>query len=67
MPIICAFAFSQGHEGRGRVMGYVYDEDGNPLDGVIQFFIKMASIDLKGVESLFTFAWPEPGRSRLRH
>lgn len=28
------FAFPQGHRGKGRVKGYVYDEEGNPLEGV---------------------------------
>jgi len=32
--IICTVAFSQGHKGKGRIKGYVYDEEGNPLEGV---------------------------------
>jgi tetratricopeptide (TPR) repeat protein len=29
-----SFAFSQGYKGKGKVIGYVYDEEGNPLEGV---------------------------------
>jgi len=29
--IAFTFAFPQGHRGKGRVKGYVYDEEGNPL------------------------------------
>jgi thioredoxin-like negative regulator of GroEL len=31
---ICALVFSQDWTGQGRQIGYVYDEDGNPLEGV---------------------------------
>ena len=29
-----SFALSQGYKGKGKVIGYVYDEEGNPLEGV---------------------------------
>ncbi len=28
------FVFSQDYKGKGRIFGYVYDEEGNPLEGV---------------------------------
>lgn len=31
---IAASVFAQGYKGKGRVMGYVYDEAGNPLEGI---------------------------------
>lgn len=31
---LCTLSFPQGHKGKGRVRGFVYDEEGNPLDGV---------------------------------
>lgn len=32
--LITSFIFSQGYKGKGKVIGYVYDEEGNPLEGV---------------------------------
>ncbi len=32
--ILAAFAFSQDWTGQGRQVGFVYDEEGNPLEGV---------------------------------
>jgi tetratricopeptide (TPR) repeat protein len=34
MFFISVIVFSQDYKGRGRIMGYVYDEDNNPLKGV---------------------------------
>lgn len=32
--MMAPLAFPQGHRGKGRVRGFVYDEEGNPLEGV---------------------------------
>ena len=34
MFLASIFVFSQDYKGRGRVIGHVYDEEGNPLEGV---------------------------------
>jgi tetratricopeptide (TPR) repeat protein len=34
MFLIAHFTLAQGHRGKGRVRGFVFDEDGNPLEGV---------------------------------
>ncbi len=34
MLVICAFVLPQGHKGKGRVKGYVYDQEGNPIERV---------------------------------
>lgn len=49
MLIICTFASPQGHKGQARVRGFVYDEDGNPLDGV-----KVKLFSLRGQSGLET-------------
>jgi Tfp pilus assembly protein PilF len=42
---VCSLVFSQVWSGHGRQVGFVYDEEGNPLEGakVKLFFIKMQS------------------------
>jgi tetratricopeptide (TPR) repeat protein len=32
--LITCFLFPQAHRGKGKIKGYVYDEEGNPLEGV---------------------------------
>ena len=32
--LISPLVFSQGYRGKGKIIGYVYDEQGNPLEGV---------------------------------
>lgn len=41
----CAFVFSQDWTGQGRQIGFVYDDEGNPLEGVKVklFFVKTKS------------------------
>lgn len=43
--LACALVFSQDWTGQGRQVGYVYDEEGNPLEGVKVklFFVKTQS------------------------
>lgn len=42
---VCSLVFSQVWTGQGRQIGFVYDEEGNPLEGVKVklFFVKMKS------------------------
>ncbi len=32
--LIALFLYSQGYQGKGKIKGYVYDENGNPIEGV---------------------------------
>jgi hypothetical protein len=43
-----AYIYAQGYKGKGKVIGYVYDEAGNPLEGVkVKLFFRRASPGLK--------------------
>jgi len=47
--LVAHFALPQGHRGKGRVRGFVFDEDGNPLEGV-----RVKLFSLRGKEGFET-------------
>ena len=37
--LACTIVLSQAYKGKGKVMGYVLDQEGNPLEGVkVKFY-----------------------------
>lgn len=64
--LVAHFALPQGYRGKGRVRGFIFDEDGNPLEGVrIKLFSlggKEGFETLTDAEGKWVAAWIRGGK-----
>lgn len=64
--LVAHFALPQGYRGKGRVRGFIFDEDGNPLEGVrVKLFSlrgKEGFETLTDAEGKWVAAWVRGGK-----